>query len=117
MVVVPNDVLPARLYSGPAIALALALWAVLRMTAATVRTRVSPFPIIGATAAVGWVTLRRWARDAGRCLLFATSRAAPADFTTRKRAERAASAVRALAPSDLGFAAGAFVGGALHRPP
>ena len=117
MVVVPRDVLPGRLYSGPAIALALALWAVLRMTAVAVRRRVSPFPIIGATAAAGWISLRRWALDAHGRRLFATSRAAPTDFTARKHAERAAAAVRALAPSDLAFAAGAFVGGALHRPP
>jgi hypothetical protein len=117
MVVVPSDVLPGRLYSGPAIALALALWAVLGMTAVAVRARISPFPIIGATAAVGWITLRRWALDVARRRLFATSRAAPADFTARKHAERAACAVRALAPSGLAFADGVFVGGALHHPP
>lgn len=117
MVVVPSDVVPGRRYSAPAIALALALWGVLGMTAVAVRARVAPFPIIGATAAVGWITLRRWAHDIRRRRLFATSRAAPPDFTARKHAERAASAVRALAPSELAFAAGAFVGGALHRPP
>jgi hypothetical protein len=117
MVVVPSDVLPGRLYSGPAIALALALWAVLGKTAAVVRARISPFPIIGATAAVGWITLRRWALDAGRRRLFVTSRAAPANFTARKHAERAASAVLALAPSGLDFEDAVFVGGALHRPP
>jgi ferredoxin len=117
MVVVPSDVLPGRLYNGPAIALALALWAVLGKTAAMVRARISPFPIIGATAAVGWITLRRWALDAGRRRLFATSRAAPADFTARKHAERAASAVLALAPPGLDFEHAVFAGGALHRPP
>lgn len=66
MVVVPSDVLPGRLYGGPAIALALTLWAIVGMTSAAVRARVSPFSIIGATAAVGWTTLRRWAVDAGR---------------------------------------------------
>jgi ferredoxin len=117
MVVVPSDVVPGRLYSGPAIALALALWAVIGMTAAAVRARVSPFPIVGATAAAGWITLRRWAFDVRRRKLFATSRAAPPDFTARKHAERAASAVRALAPAGLVLADGVFAGGALHRPP
>lgn len=117
MVVVPADVLPGRLYSGPAIALALALWALLGMAAAAVRTRISPFSIVGATAAGRWITLRRWALDAGRGRLFATSRAAPPAFTARKHAERAASALRALAPSDLAIDAAAYVGGALHRPP
>jgi hypothetical protein len=84
MIVVPGDVLPGRLYSASAIALALALWALLGMVAATVRARVSPFPIVGAAAAGRWVTLRRWARDAASRRLFATSRAAPADFTLRQ---------------------------------
>jgi len=117
MVVVPADVLPGRLYSGPAIALALALWALLGMAAAAVRDRISPFSIVGATAAGRWITLRRWARDAGRGRLFATSRSPPADFTARKHAERAASAVRALAPSGLALDVAVFIGGALHRPP
>lgn len=116
MVVVPRDVLPGRLYSGPAIALALALWAVVGMTAAVVRTRISVFSIVG-IAASGWVTLRRWAQDSARRRLFATSRSAPADFSARKHAERAASAVAALAPFGLAVSEAAFVGGALHRPP
>jgi ferredoxin len=117
MVVVPADVLPGRLYSGPAIALALALWALLGMASAAVRARISPFSIVGATAAGRWTTLRRWALDAGRHRLFATSRAAPTDFSARKHAERAASAVRALAPSSVALEVAAFIGGALHRPP
>ena len=117
MVVVPADVLPGRLYTGPAIALALALWAVLEMTAAAVRARVSPFPIIGPTAAGGWITLRRWAFDIRGRKLFAISRTAPPDFTARQHAERAASAVRALAPAGLPLADAVFAGGALHRPP
>ena len=98
-------------------ALALALWALLGMAAAAVRARISPFSIVGATTAGRWITLRRWARDAGRGRLFATLRAAPADFSARKHAERAASAVRALAPSSAALDVAAFIGGALHRPP
>lgn len=116
MVVVPRDVLPGRLYSGPAIALALALWAVIGMTAAAVRARISVFSIVG-VAASGWITLRRWAGDAAGRRLFATSRSAPACFSARQHAERAASAVAALAPPGLVFSEAAFVGGALHRPP
>ncbi len=63
------------------------------------------------------VTLRRWAADSAAGRLFATSRASPTGFTRRKHAERAASALRALAPPGLGPSDGAFVGGALHRPP
>jgi len=117
MVVVPTDVVPGRMYSGPAIALALALWALLGIGAAHVRARISPFTIVGAAAAGRWITLRRWARDAAQRRLFATSRAAPEGFTLRQHAERAAAAVRALAPSGLALVDAVFVGGALHRPP
>jgi ferredoxin len=117
MVVVPSEVVPGRLYSGPAIALALALWALLGVSVARVRARISPFAIVGAAATGRWVTLRRWALDAADRRLFATSRTAPEGFTLRQHAERAASAVRALAPSGLALADAVFAGGALHRPP
>jgi hypothetical protein len=64
--VVPRDVESRRHYSRPAIALALALWSLTSLPPAEVRRRISPWPVVGATAAAeGWVTLRRWAR-AGR---------------------------------------------------
>jgi hypothetical protein len=64
--VVPRDVEPRRHYSRPAIALALALWSLAALPPAEVRRRISPWPIVGATAAAeGWISLRRWAK-AGR---------------------------------------------------
>lgn len=117
MLVVPSEILPQRLYTACAIGLALALWAVVGGTEAAVRARVSPFTIVGAVAYGGWITLRRWAVDAARGRLFATSRASPSSFTLRQHAERAAAALEALAPAGLGRDAAAFVGGGLHRPP
>jgi hypothetical protein len=95
MLVVPGEVLRRRLYTAPAIGLALALWALLGLTAARVRARVSPFARVGAAAAGRWITLRRWAREMVGGRLFATWRAAPENFTLRKHAERAAAMLAA----------------------
>lgn len=116
MLVVPRELLPRRLYTACAIGMALAMWALLGMTESAVRKRISPFEVVGATAAAGWITLRRWAGATAAKRLFATSRAAPKDFVLRQHAERAAAALAALAPAGLAAAA-AFAGGALHRPP
>jgi ferredoxin len=116
MLVVPAEVLRRRLYSAPAIGLALALWALLGQTAARVRARVSPLAVIGPAAAGRWTTLRRWARATSGGRLFATGRAPPENFTLRQHAERAAALLRALAPTDLPLADAVFAGAALHRP-
>jgi hypothetical protein len=65
MIVVPRELLPRRLYTASAIGLALALWSLMGGTEVTTRKRVSPFAIVGAAAASRWMTLRRWATDAG----------------------------------------------------
>jgi hypothetical protein len=70
LVVVPREVRSRRLYSASAIGFALALWALVQASAAEVRRRVSPARIVGPTAATGWATLRRWARDVARGRLF-----------------------------------------------
>lgn len=116
MLVVPGEVLRRRLYTAPAIGLALALWALLGLTADRVRARVSPFAIVGAAAAGRWITLRRWVRATIGGRLFRTWRAAPENFTLRKHAERAAAMLQALAPTDLPVADAVFAGAALHRP-
>lgn len=115
MLVVPSAVLPRRLYSACAIAVALALWGLLGETEAAVRARVSPLTVVGAAACGGWITLRRWAADSRRGHLLATSRAPPASFTLRQHAERAAAGLEALAPAGLSHEAAAFIGGGLHR--
>jgi hypothetical protein len=114
MVVVPRELLPRRLYTASAIGLALALWSLMGSTEAATRKRVSPFAIVGAAAASRWMTLRRWATDAGAGRLFAISRAPPPDFLRRQHAERAAAALVALAPAGLPLEQAAFAGGALH---
>jgi hypothetical protein len=116
MLVVPGEVLRRRLYTAPAIGLALALWALLGLTASGVRARVSPFAVVGAAAAGRWTTLRRWARETIGGRLFPTWRSPPEDFTLRKHAERAAAMLRALAPPDLPVADAVFAGAAVHRP-
>jgi hypothetical protein len=116
MLVVPGEVLRRRLYTAPAIGLALALWALLGLTPAQVRGRVSPLTVVGAATAGRWTTLRRWARETISGRLFATWRSPPQNFTLRKHAERAAAMLRALAPPDLPMADAVFAGAAVHRP-
>lgn len=115
LVVVPRGVAPRRHYSASAIALALALWGLLGLPPPQVRERVSPWRVVGAAAARGWATLRRWAAAVRRGVLFAGVRACPPRFTAREVAERAASTLSALCP--VGQAGGdlsalAFLGGA-----
>ena len=117
MLAVPKEILPRRMYTANAIGLALALWALLGQTAEFVRSRISPFMVVGAAACGGWITLRRWATDTRQGRLLATSRASPQDFTLRQHAERAAASLCALAPAGLATADAAFVGGGLHRSP
>jgi hypothetical protein len=114
MIVVPRELLPRRLYTACAIGLALTVWALMGATEAETRARVSPFAIVGATAQTRWITLRRWATDAGAGRLLSTARAPPAGFMRRQHAERAAAALVALAPPGLTLDAAAFAGAARH---
>jgi hypothetical protein len=114
MVVVPRELLPRRLYTASAIGLALAVWALMGATEAATRARVSPFAIVGAAAQGRWMTLRRWATDAGAGRLLTAARAPPAGFVRRQHAERAAAALVALAPPGLAVDAAAFAGAARH---
>lgn len=61
--VAPADVLPRKLFSGPAIAMALTLWALLAAAAHTVGARVNPWTATTRTAREGWPSLPRWACD------------------------------------------------------
>lgn len=62
VMVCPRGVLPRLRYGAVAIALALALWSVEEVPASAVRSRVSPFGVVGHDARRGWRSLRRWAR-------------------------------------------------------
>jgi hypothetical protein len=98
LTVVPSEVTARRHYSAAAIALAIALYGAAGLTPSAVRYQVSPWRVIGATAATGWVTLRRWLRAVRRGELFGGVRASPAGFTLRRVAERAAMTLAACAP-------------------
>ena len=101
VVVGPSDLVPGWLFSGPAIAWALWLFGVAKRSAAEVRRRVSPWATVGATAAAGWATLRRWARAVRDRALFAVVRRCPAEWSLRQVAARAATTIAALAlPAD-----------------
>ena len=113
LMVMPSETLRRRLYTVSAVAWALALFGVEQATPAQVRQRTSPLPIIGATAAAGWVTLRRWVRAIRELRLLLKVRPSPSDFTDREVAERAAMTAAALAPPSLAMleiSARAFAG-------
>jgi hypothetical protein len=98
--VVPRGILRRRLYSAAAIALALALWGVDGLAAVEVRRRVSPWGLVGAAAAAGWASLRRWACAVRSAALFGAVRSLPAGARLREVAARAATTLAAFAPSS-----------------
>jgi hypothetical protein len=100
ILVVPNSVLARRRYSGAVIALALALWGLLKLSAAQVRSMISPDSRVGSAAAGGWVTLKRWARAVQRRMLFARIPLPPERRTARQVAAAAASALAGRAGPD-----------------
>ncbi len=115
LMVVPREMLRGRLYTASAVAWAMALFGVEHATPADVRRRTSPWSVVGATAAAGWATLRRWVRSVRARRLLSKVRPAPPDFTDRQVAERAAMTAAALAPpslATLAISSRAFAGGA-----
>lgn len=103
VVVVPRGLLARHMYSASAVALALALWGVAGDAPAEVRRRVSPFARVGATAAVGWASLRRWSRSVRAGRLFPVVRALPVEAILRQVAARAATTLAAYAPGSGGL--------------
>jgi hypothetical protein len=115
IVVVPRGVLRRRLYSAGAIAFALALWGEADLAPAEVRRRVGPLAIVGATAAGGWASLRRWSRAVRAGRLFPIVRALPTVATLRQVAARTATTLAAYAPGSRALAidAAAFLGASM----
>ena len=112
--VVPCGVRRHQLYSAGAIALALALWGVADLAPAKVRAQVSPFAVVGPTAAAGWASLRRWSRAVRAGRLFAVVRALPAEASLRQVAARAATTLAAFAPGGgLPVDSAAFLGASM----
>lgn len=109
MTVAPREVLTKRLYSAAAIALALALFAVVKLPLHEVRARVSPLTVVGATAAASWASVPRWCKAVREGRLFEVRRL-PEDWTPRQVAERAATTLAARVPLETERVAAAFRG-------
>jgi hypothetical protein len=97
IVVQPAEVLPRRRYAAAAIALALALYGIDKQPAPRVRRLVSPWRIVGATAAATWATLLRWDKAVRAKMLFESVRRCPTDWSLRQVAERAATTLASYA--------------------
>lgn len=96
--VVPQGVLPRRLFSASAIGLALCLWGLMRLCAKKVRAKVSPLRHVGATAAAGWTQLGRWTEAIRQRRLLGGVLVGPLPAAQRQVAQRAAVALSALCP-------------------
>lgn len=100
--VCPREVLTQRLYSAPAIALALALFGLLSRPAAQVRAQVSPWRVVGHGSVGRWCALCAWVRALPRGGLFRALPPCPEDWSLRRIASRAAAALAARAPEAVG---------------
>ncbi len=98
MTVVPCGVLPGRLYSGQAIALALWLFVVEALSGVAVRSRISPWRVAGRSGRRVWAQLYRWVRDAGH--LFRTARPVP-EAACCNVVQRVLWSLVAMAPAGL----------------
>jgi hypothetical protein len=114
MTVVPAETLTQKLFSGAAIAWALALYGLSMLSAASVRAFVSPWQAVAASSAYRWRTLQRWCASAEAGTLF--SKVPPlssAEGTARAVAAAMANAVGAHAvplPEPPSRATLAFLG-------
>lgn len=108
LTVAPGAVLPRRLFTAGAIALALALWSVGGVPSPAVRERVSPLRAVGPASARSWLTLRRWTGHARA--LFGSVRPWPDGWPPRKVAERVATTLASLGPAAGPLPARAFAG-------
>jgi len=90
MTVVPRELLPRRHYSGPAMAMALALFGVMGESDAAVETRIAPPRRTGRNGGCRFRSIRRWCREVRTRRLFPQTRAPPASWRNRQVAERTA---------------------------
>lgn len=111
----PRGLWPGRLYTAQTIALALVLFGVLDQSPAEVRRQLSPWQVVGATAASGWGSLKRWAKEVQRGALFKGLRRCPDSWSLRQVAQRAGAGLAACSPNPncgLGIAHHAWLGAA-----
>lgn len=114
----PAELLTRRLYSAAAIAYALALFAVLKLSPRAVRARISPFAVVGVTSASRWLTLLRWCSAMAEGRLFRRVGPLPRTWSSRRVAERAAMTLASYAlpsPEPPPLEALAYLGAARAR--
>ena len=98
---VPRGVLMRRYYLASAIALAMALYGVLKLSFVKTRELVCPWPYLGFERPSVWATLKRWLQAVRERRLFATVRPCPTEWPNRKVAERVATTLGSMAPPKL----------------
>lgn len=96
----PRGLLRGRRYSAFAIAWALALFGLIRLTLTAVRETVTLWREEPHTANLGWASLRRWARAVRHRRLFSGLPHPPPTASLRRVAGRAAMALAAEAPAE-----------------
>ena len=106
--VVPRGCVPARHYGAGAIALACVLYGMRGESLSATRARVSPWR----TTEPGWPAMRSWLRAIEGGAIFAGVRPCPGAWRARRRAERVAQSVLAVAPAEGGIDARIFTGAA-----
>ena len=94
--VIPRGCVPARHYGAGAIALACVLYGMSGGNLTATRARVSPWR----SSEAGWPSMFRWLGAVEVGTLFAPIRRCPDDWNARRRAERIAQAVLAVAPTQ-----------------
>ena len=97
-VVGPADIAPRYLYSATAVAWAIALFGVAKLSVCQVRHRVAIWQRIGATAYGRWSTLQRWLRDIKHGRLFVHVAHVTACPELRRYAEALGACIAARAP-------------------
>lgn len=113
IVVRPRGTLPRKRYTAAALALAMWLWAVEKMTDAAVRSKIAVAPTTGLSRPERWTTLRRWAAAARNGELWRCV-AADASWTLRQCADRAARLVAGFADVALEHLHARVFAGAAH---
>jgi hypothetical protein len=110
VLVVPRGVVARRLFAAPAIAVAFARFGIEAQPLPRVRAAVNPWTTVGATAAAGWLAVRRWVQAVRTGRLFPRVRVGPRDRTARQVATRTAWTLAALGPPGAAVRAAVFAG-------
>jgi hypothetical protein len=117
-IVGPAELLTRRLYSAAAIAYALALFAIARLSPRAVRSMVSPLRLVGPTSASRWLTLSRWCEATRKAQVFGSVGPFPESWAARRVAERAAMTLASYSlpsPEPPSLVSLAFLGAARAR--